>query len=67
LQEDALIGYVARLSYNYSSKYYFDATLRHDGSSRLAPGHKWDNFPSFAAAWRISAENFSQKLNSSMI
>ena len=62
LQEDALIGYVGRLSYNYSSKYYFDATLRHDGSSRLAPGHKWDNFPSFAGAWRISAENFFPKI-----
>ena len=61
LQEDALIGYLGRVSYKYKDKYYFDGTLRHDGSSRLAPGHKWDNFPSFAVAWRISSENFFPK------
>lgn len=58
LQEDDLIGYMGRLSYKFRDKYYFDATLRQDGSSKLAPGHKWDNFPSFAAAWRISSEKF---------
>jgi TonB-dependent starch-binding outer membrane protein SusC len=63
LTEDDLIGYMGRLSYKYSDKYYFDVTLRRDGSSRLAPGHKWDNFPSFAAAWRISSENFFPKTN----
>jgi len=63
VQEDELIGYWARGSYNYKEKYYLDLTMRHDGSSRLAPGHKWDNFPSFAAAWRISSENFFPKTN----
>ena len=58
LQEDALLGYLGRLSYKFKDKYYFDATVRRDGSSRLAPGKKWDNFPSFAAAWRISSEKF---------
>lgn len=58
LQEDALLGYLGRISYKYRDKYYFDATVRRDGSSRLAPGNKWENFPSFAGAWRISAENF---------
>lgn len=62
-QEDDLIGYFSRLSYKYKEKYYFDATFRYDGSSRLAPGHKWDKFPSFAAAWRISSENFFPKTN----
>ncbi len=58
LQEDALIGYLARISYKFKDKYYFDATVRRDGSSRLAPGNKWETFPSFAAAWRISSEKF---------
>lgn len=58
LQEDALVGYLGRISYNYKSKYYLDLTMRRDGSSRLAPGNKWDNFPSAAASWRISSENF---------
>ncbi|MEP6682783.1 MAG: TonB-dependent receptor [Parafilimonas sp.] len=63
LQEDDLIGYVARLSYNYAEKYYLDVTNRYDGSSRLAPGNKWADFPSFAAAWRISSEKFFPKTN----
>lgn len=63
LQEDALIGYLGRLSYKFKDKYYFDATIRRDGSSRLAPGNKFDNFPSFSAAWRISSESFFPKTN----
>ncbi|MEP7109233.1 MAG: TonB-dependent receptor [Ferruginibacter sp.] len=58
LQEDELIGYLGRISYKFKDKYYFDATVRRDGSSKLAPGHKFDQFPSFAAAWRISSEKF---------
>jgi TonB-linked SusC/RagA family outer membrane protein len=61
LEEDALIGYLGRLSYKFKDKYYLDGTFRYDGSSRLAPGHKWDKFPSFAAAWRISGEKFFPK------
>ncbi len=54
----ALIGYLARLSYNWNSRYYLDAVVRRDGSSRFAPGHKWGTFPSGSVAWRISEENF---------
>ncbi len=61
IQEDALIGYLGRISYKYRDKYYLDATVRRDGSSRLAPGNKWETFPSFAAAWRISEEDFFPK------
>jgi TonB-linked SusC/RagA family outer membrane protein len=61
LQEDALVSYFGRLSYKYKDKYYLDGTLRRDESSRLAPGHKAETFPSFAAAWRISAEDFFPK------
>lgn len=61
LQEDQLLGYMGRISYKYKDRYYLDGTLRRDGSSRLAPGYKWDNFPSVAAAWRISGEDFFPK------
>ena len=56
--EDALQGYMARVSYNYASKYYIDATVRRDGSSRFAPDYRWATFPSFAVAWRITSEPF---------
>lgn len=36
------------------------ASLRADGSSVLAKGHKWGYFPSVAVAWRVSDENFME-------
>jgi TonB-dependent starch-binding outer membrane protein SusC len=60
--KNALQGYLGRLTYNYKSKYYFDAVVRRDGSSRFAPGHKWGVFPAFSAAWRITGENFMKDL-----
>lgn len=59
----ALQGYMARVSYNYNDKYYLDATVRRDGSSRFAPEYRWGVFPSFAAAWRISSEKFMKNLS----
>lgn len=57
-----LQGYMGRLSYNYNRKYYLDATVRRDGTSKFGPGYKWGTFPSFAAAWRISSEKFMENL-----
>lgn len=57
-----LQGYMGRLSYNFDSKYYFDATVRRDGTSKFGPGYKWGTFPSFAAAWRISSEKFMEDI-----
>lgn len=54
----AIMSYLARVSYNYDSKYYITANFRADGSSKLAPGHRWGLFPSVSAAWRISGEDF---------
>ncbi len=62
-----LQGYLARVSYKFKDKYYFDATVRRDGSSLFAPGYRWGTFPSFAAAWRISGENFFQSVNTNII
>lgn len=61
LEEDVLHGYFARLGYKFNDKYYLDGTVRRDGSSRVAPGKKFETFPSFGAGWRISAEEFFPK------
>lgn len=39
-------------------RYLFTATVRADGSSRFAEGHKWGVFPSFAFAWKMKEEAF---------
>ena len=54
----ALASLFGRFNYNFAGKYLFEASYRYDGSSRLAPQHRWDLFPSFSAAWRLSEENF---------
>lgn len=54
----AIMSYLARASYNYDSRYYITANFRADGSSKLAPGHRWGFFPSVSAAWRLSGEDF---------
>src|SRR5690606_37077605 len=54
----AIMSYFGRASYNFDGKYLATANLRADGSSKLHPDHRWGIFPSFSAAWRLSAEDF---------
>ena len=58
VQEWALASFFGRVQYDFDSKYLFTATVRRDGSSKLA--HHWGTMPSFSAGWRISAEPFMQ-------
>ena len=54
----AMMSYFGRLSYNFDNRYLFEANIRYDGSSRLAPGNRWKAFPSFSAAWRVNEESW---------
>jgi len=58
--DDNLVSFFARANYDYKHKYSFGATLRADGSSKFAKGHRWGLFPSFAASWTISNEPFME-------
>ena len=51
-------GLIGRLNYSYKGKYLFSASVRHDGASQLYETNRWDTFPAFSAAWRISDEQF---------
>lgn len=59
----AIMSYLARVSYNFDSRYYLTVNFRADGSSKLAPGHRWGYFPSASAAWRISGEDFMKDIS----
>ncbi len=59
--ESSLLSYAARLNYSYLGKYMATATMRYDGSSKLA-NNQWESFPSVALAWRMSEERFMQEL-----
>ena len=56
--KSSMVSFFGRLNYSLMDRYLFQATLRSDGSSVLADGHKWGTFPSFSAGWRISEEAF---------
>ncbi len=58
----ALLSYLARVNYTFNNKILATLSIRSDGSSRYSEGQKWGYFPSGALAWRLSEENFIQKL-----
>jgi TonB-linked SusC/RagA family outer membrane protein len=54
----AFISMFGRLNYNYDGKYFAQATVRRDGSSRFLNNNRWGVFPSYAVGWKISKEKF---------
>lgn len=54
------LAFVGRLNYSYLGKYLFSASMRYDGSSKLASGNQWDTFPAVALGWRMSDEKFME-------
>ena len=57
-KESSMESYMIRVNYGFDERYLLTASGRWDGASQLAPGHKWDFFPSLAVAWRIDQEEF---------
>ncbi len=56
--EKATVSSLVRVLYNYSNKYYFNASFRRDGSSQISPDNRYKNFYSFGAAWEVTREDF---------
>jgi TonB-linked SusC/RagA family outer membrane protein len=52
------LSYFGRLQYTLKDRYILYGTLRRDGSSNFGADNRWGTFPSAAAAWRISEEDF---------
>ncbi len=60
LEEWGIMSFMGRINYSFKDKYLLTVTGRYDGSSRLAEGKKWGFFPSAAALWKVSNEEFMQ-------
>ncbi|GAA4317821.1 TonB-dependent receptor [Compostibacter hankyongensis] len=58
----SLVSFIGRVNYQYAGKYLLTASIRADGSSKFADGHKWGYFPSVAAGYRLSEEKFIKQL-----
>ncbi len=57
-ERNELQSFFGRLNYVYDEKYLFTATIRADGSSKFGDNNKYGYFPSVAAGWNISKEDF---------
>lgn len=53
-----LQSYLGRFTYNFDNMYYLSGTIRRDGSTRFGSSHRYGNFPSISAGYRISKEEF---------
>ncbi|MBR2224493.1 MAG: SusC/RagA family TonB-linked outer membrane protein, partial [Bacteroidales bacterium] len=62
--DDKLLSFFGRVNYDYKHRYSLGATLRADGSSKFARGHRWGFFPSAAASWTISNEPWMDSAHS---
>ena len=60
--QERMQSIVARLNYDYAARYLLSLSFRRDGSSRLAPGNKWDNFWAVSGSWRIIHERFMRSV-----
>lgn len=60
LVEWQLASFAGRVFYSFKDKYLLSASIRADGASQFADGHKWGYFPSVALAWRITEEPWMQ-------
>jgi TonB-linked SusC/RagA family outer membrane protein len=58
-----MMSWLGRINYSYKGKYLLTASIRDDGASMLAKGHKWVSFPSVALGWNLSKESFMQNIS----
>lgn len=64
--DSSLASFFGRVNYNFSEKYMLQATVRADGSSNFARGHRWGIFPSASAGWVVTNEEFMESVRSVM-
>ena len=64
--ETARASYMARVNYNYASKYLVEFNIRRDGSENFAPDKRWGTFASASLGWVISEEPFFESLKNTI-
>jgi TonB-dependent starch-binding outer membrane protein SusC len=60
--KNTLASFFSRVNYDFSEKYFFEATVRADASSRFGAANRWGYFPAIGGAWRIKGEAFMKNV-----
>lgn len=63
---NSMISMFGRVMYSYADRYMLSASIRRDGSSKFADGHRWGVFPSVSVGWNIAREAFFGDLSESV-
>lgn len=53
-------SFFARVNYSFKDKFYAQASMRRDGSSRFGPNYKYGNFPTVAIGYVLTEEKFME-------
>ena len=61
--KSSLMSLMGRAMYTFDNRYMLTMTMRRDGSSRLAPGHKWHTYPAISAGWNVHNEKFMSSVS----
>ena len=61
--ELALRSFFGRIKYDFNNKYYIQANLRNDKSSRFGKKYRDALFPSVSAGWTLTEESFLKNIN----
>lgn len=57
-EQNAVESFLARVNYDYSSKYLLSLLGRRDGSSRVSPQNRYQNYYAVSGGWVITEEGF---------
>ncbi len=60
--DNTLVAFFGRINYSFLDRYFLQALLRHEGSSKFGANHRWGNFPAVSAGWTISEEEFMKDI-----
>ena len=58
--EWSLFSQFGRINYDLMGRYYLEATVRRDGSSRFSEANQYGIFPAISAGWAMTEESFME-------
>jgi TonB-linked SusC/RagA family outer membrane protein len=61
--QNVLTSFFGRMQYGYKDKYFLNASIRRDGSSRFGSNSQFGTFPSVSLKWIASDENFIKSIS----
>jgi len=62
-EDNTIIAYFTRINYAFLDRYFLQASIRYEGSSRFGANNKWGSFPAVSGGWLVSDEAFMENVS----